>query len=82
MLILTRRPGESVILDNPIAGAEPITVTVLGVKGNQIRLYMPFLRRLPRLRGLRPWHCIGLGWGHLYRYPVGVYCTNVFKSVE
>jgi len=31
------------------------------------------LRRLSRLR---------LGWGHLYRYPVGVDCTNVFKSVE
>ena len=32
MLILTRRIGESVIIN------EDITVTVLGVKGNQIRI--------------------------------------------
>ena len=31
MLILTRRIGESLII-------EPITVTVLGVKGNQVRV--------------------------------------------
>jgi len=44
MLILTRRIGESLIIDNPetyatvCAGGEPITVTVLGVKGNQVRI--------------------------------------------
>jgi carbon storage regulator (csrA) len=32
MLILTRRIGESVVI------GEDVTVTVLGVKGNQIRL--------------------------------------------
>lgn len=41
MLILTRRPGESILIDNPTGAidcaAEPITVTVLGVKGNQVR---------------------------------------------
>ena len=38
MLILTRRVGESILIDNPIAGAEPIQVTVLGIKGNQVRI--------------------------------------------
>jgi len=38
MLILTRRIGESLVIDNPVSGGEPITVTVLGVKGNQIRI--------------------------------------------
>ncbi len=47
MLILTRRPGESIQIDNPPAhgcaqlatsAREPITVTVLGVKGNQVRV--------------------------------------------
>ncbi|TAM40470.1 MAG: carbon storage regulator [Rhodanobacter sp.] len=32
MLILSRRPGESIIV------GEDITVTVLGVKGNQVRI--------------------------------------------
>lgn len=32
MLILTRRVGESIKIDNKI------TVTILGIKGNQIRL--------------------------------------------
>lgn len=32
MLILTRRVGEAVVLD------EEVTVTVLGVKGNQVRI--------------------------------------------
>jgi carbon storage regulator len=42
MLIPTRRPGESVLIDNPTGAidcaAEPITVTVLGIKGNQVRI--------------------------------------------
>jgi len=36
MLILTRRPGESLILELPTG--ERIEVTVLGIKGNQIRI--------------------------------------------
>lgn len=32
MLILTRRVGEAVVID------EKVTVTVLGVKGNQVRI--------------------------------------------
>lgn len=32
MLILTRRVGEAVVID------EEVTVTVLGVKGNQVRI--------------------------------------------
>lgn len=33
MLILTRRPGETVMI-----GGEEVTVTILGVKGNQVRV--------------------------------------------
>jgi carbon storage regulator len=36
MLILTRRPGESLIIETP--AGELITVTVLGIKGNQVRI--------------------------------------------
>ena len=36
MLILTRRPGESLIIKLPTG--EQIKVTVLGVKGNQVRI--------------------------------------------
>ena len=36
MLILTRRPGESIIIETP--AGELIQVTVLGVKGNQVRI--------------------------------------------
>ena len=34
MLILTRRPGESLIIELPTG--ERIEVTVLGIKGNQV----------------------------------------------
>jgi len=34
MLILTRRVGETVVIGNDVT----VTVTVLGVKGNQVRL--------------------------------------------
>ena len=36
MLILTRRPGESLIIKLP--AGEKIAVTVLGIKGNQVRI--------------------------------------------
>ena len=36
MLILTRRPGESLIIELPTG--EQIQVAVLGVKGNQVRI--------------------------------------------
>ena len=36
MLILTRRPGESIIIELPTG--ELIQVVVLGVKGNQVRI--------------------------------------------
>jgi carbon storage regulator len=36
MLVLTRRPGESIIIELPTG--ERITVTVLGIKGNQVRI--------------------------------------------
>ena len=42
MLILTCRPGESIVIDSPVGnatdGGEYVTVTVLGVKGNQVRI--------------------------------------------
>lgn len=37
MLILTRRPGETLMIDLG-NGRAPIAVTVLGVKGNQVRV--------------------------------------------
>ena len=36
MLILTRRPGETLIIELP--NGEQIEVTVLGIKGNQVRI--------------------------------------------
>lgn len=36
MLIITRRPGEILIIETPTG--EPIEVTVLGVKGHQVRI--------------------------------------------
>jgi carbon storage regulator len=36
MLILTRRPGETIIIELP--NGEQITVAVLGIKGNQVRI--------------------------------------------
>ena len=35
MLILTRRVGETLVIDD---GENEVTVTVIGVKGNQVRL--------------------------------------------
>ncbi len=41
-MVPTRCTGESIQVNTPIPGAtggvEPITVTVLGVKGNQVRI--------------------------------------------
>jgi carbon storage regulator len=36
VLILTRRPGETLIIETP--ASEQITVTVLGIKGNQVSI--------------------------------------------
>lgn len=36
MLILTRRPGETILIDT--SDGEQIQVAVLGVKGNQVRV--------------------------------------------
>ena len=36
MLVLTRRVGESILIKLPTG--EQITVTVLGIKGNQVRI--------------------------------------------
>ncbi len=36
MLMLTRRPGENITIETP--AGEQIRVTVLGIKGNQVRL--------------------------------------------
>ncbi|MEA3244401.1 MAG: carbon storage regulator [Pseudomonadota bacterium] len=36
MLILTRRPGETLIIELPTG--ERIEITVLGIKGNQVRI--------------------------------------------
>ncbi|MEN8802733.1 MAG: carbon storage regulator [Thiogranum sp.] len=36
MLILTRRPGETLIIELPTG--EQVQVTVLGIKGNQIKI--------------------------------------------
>jgi carbon storage regulator len=36
MLVITRRPGESIIIETP--SGEYIEIAVLGVKGNQVRV--------------------------------------------
>ena len=36
MLVLTRRVGESIVFELPTG--DPIKITVLGVKGNQVRI--------------------------------------------
>jgi carbon storage regulator len=41
MLILTRRPGESVRI------ADDVTITVLGIRGNQVRLGVEAPRTIP-----------------------------------
>jgi carbon storage regulator len=38
MLILTRRVGEKLVIGEKLEIGENITITVLGVKGNQIRI--------------------------------------------
>ena len=53
MLILTRRPGESIILELPTG--ERITVTVLGIKGNQVRICAEKGADSQR-RTVRTWH--------------------------
>ena len=44
MLILTRRVGEAIVID------EDITVTVLGVKGNQVRVGITAPDEVPIVR--------------------------------
>lgn len=44
MLVLTRRPGESILL------GEDITITVLGIKGKQIKLGIEVPEDLPVYR--------------------------------
>jgi carbon storage regulator len=41
MLILTRKPGETILI------GDQVTVTVLGVKGNQVRLGVNAPREMP-----------------------------------
>lgn len=43
MLVLTRRPGESIIIALPTG--ERVTVTVLGLTDNQVRRYTPGVGR-------------------------------------
>lgn len=39
MLILTRRIGEAIFIENlPSGSAGKVTISVLGIKGNQVRL--------------------------------------------
>jgi carbon storage regulator len=44
MLVLTRRPGERIVID------DRITVTVLEVQGNRIRLGIEAPKEIPILR--------------------------------
>jgi len=48
MLILTRRVGETTIIELPTG--EQIEVTVLGVKGNQVRIGTPAPDNIPIVR--------------------------------
>lgn len=45
MLILTRRVGEKLIID--LGNGTPISVTVLGVKGNQVRIGVDAPKHIP-----------------------------------
>jgi carbon storage regulator len=45
MLILTRRVGEKLIID--LGNGTPIGVTVLGVKGNQVRIGVDAPKHIP-----------------------------------
>ncbi|MGD8853300.1 MAG: carbon storage regulator [Gammaproteobacteria bacterium] len=48
MLVVTRRPGESVVIELPTG--ERIGVAVLAVKGNQVRLGTDGPEHLPVVR--------------------------------
>lgn len=62
MLILTRRSGESLAIELPTG--EQIEITVLGIKGNQVRIgtdappHIPVIREelLEQLPGTDSWH--------------------------
>jgi carbon storage regulator len=48
MLVVTRRPGESVVIELPTG--ERIEVVVLGIKGNQVRLGTDAPKHMPVVR--------------------------------
>lgn len=45
MLILTRRVGENLIID--LGDGAPIGVTVIGIKGNQVRIGIQAPKHIP-----------------------------------
>lgn len=47
MLILTRRVGESLIIGDKDTLGDNVTVTVLGVKGNQVRIGIVAPKEVP-----------------------------------
>ena len=48
MLVITRRPGEAIVIELP--SGELIEVTVVRVKGNQVRLGTDAPKQLPVVR--------------------------------
>jgi carbon storage regulator len=48
MLILTRRPLEAVMIGKP--GPDLVTITVLGVKGNAVRIGIKAAKNIPVFR--------------------------------
>jgi carbon storage regulator len=48
MLVLTRRPGEALIIE--LDNGEQVEVTVVSVKGNQVRLGMDAPDHIPVVR--------------------------------